>query len=80
MYVRVIRVIILIFLPILYCVCVSVCLCACVSVCLCVCVPVCQVELHEYVKMGRCVYSVKVEGGAVNFLPERDIQNLPNVS
>lgn len=50
------------------------------SVCLCVCVPVCQVELHEYVKMGRCVYSVKVEGGAVNFLPERDIQNLPNVS
>ena len=40
-----------------------------VSVCLC------QVELCEYVKVERCVYSVKVERGNVNFHPERDVQD-----
>ena len=40
-----------------------------------VCLSVCQVELCEYVKVGRCVYSVKVEKGNVNLHPERDVQD-----
>ena len=36
---------------------------------------VCQVELCEYVKKGRSVYSVNREKGGVTLLPERDIQD-----
>ena len=35
-------------------------------------------ELREYVKLGRSVYSVRVEGvdGAVSLHPEREVLNL----
>jgi len=35
-----------------------------------------QVDLREYVKLERCVYSVTVERGNVNFHPERNIQDM----